>query len=333
MIPQVIFNEPFFLYLIPIAFLATFILSLTVQRLNRRWVAKFGKRETLKKHSDFKLKRMRGTFWLALIVLFLMLALAEPVLPNSSRAVAKAFNFIAVVDVSKSMGAEDYPGETSRIEMARRCLLSLYEVCPKGSMGFVLFTNQASSYMVTTDHEVLRFLTTHATSLGKVRGEGSTLSAGLGAALGLIKDTPEKVRTIVILSDGGNDDPAEVWELTRLLIEANIRVIGVGLGGDKPVKIPARDPETDEIVGFHRVKDIYALTKLDRRPLAALAEATGGDYVQIVKGDELARVVSEGDYATDVVLETGEESLVKIPLAAMLVTLLVWVVDKRFFQR
>lgn len=275
---------------------------------------------------------MRGTFWLTLAILLLLLALAEPVLPSSKRAVGKAFNFIVVLDVSRSMGAEDYPGETSRIEMARRCLFNLYESY-RGSVGFVLFTNQASSYMVTTDHKVLRFLTTHATDLNKVKGEGSHPDRGLGAALGLVRNSPQEIKTVVFLSDGGNNDLIGLMETIPLLVENGIRVISVGLGGDEPVKIPNRDPETGEIIGYHRLGGAYALTRLDKKPLVTLAEATGGDYVRIVEGDELAQVVSEDNYATDIMVETGEESLVKYPLTAMLVILLVWVVDKRFFPR
>jgi len=264
--------------------------------------------------------------------LFLLLALAEPVLPSSSRVVGKAFNFIAVVDVSRSMAAEDYPNETSRIEMARRCLFNLYDACSKGSAGIVLFTNQTSSYMATTDHKVLRFIITHVTDLNEVRGEGSHPDRGLGVALRLIKNSPQEIRTIVFLSDGGNDDLIGLMETIPLLVENNVRVISAGLGGDAPVKIPNRDPETGEIIGFHRRLGAYALTKLNKKALTTLAEATNGDYVRIVEGDELAQVVSEGDYATDVITETGEESLVRYPLTAMLIFLLVWVVDKRFLQ-
>lgn len=216
--------------------------------------------------------------------------------------------------------------------MARQTLHNLFREYPKGVVGLAPFTDRATPYMTTTDHKVVRFLVNYGTEPGKVRGEGSALNVGLEAALKLIEDSPE-VKTIIVLSDGGNDEPTQLWEALHGVKSKGVRIIACGLGGDELARIPNRDPKTGEIIGYHRLGNRYALTGLQEGPLRVLGDETGGDYIRIITGSELVQAVSRGSYETSIVGETGERSLVKIPLTAMLVALLVWVVDKRFFQR
>lgn len=338
MIPQVQsnlnFNNPFFVTLIPFAVILVFLISVLTGRLQRRMVTAFGKRKTLEGFSRLRGARLRNAFWLAFALSCLLFALAKPSMSYGSRRTEQVFNHVAVFDASDSMRAEDYPGETSRIEMARRCVSRLYEAYPKGAVGLVLFTNWATSYDVTTDLKGNQFMVRYGTDPRRVRGAGSDLKAGVEEALELIESSAYTVKTIILLSDGGDTNPAELWGIVSLLKEARVRVISVGLGGDKLVRIPNRDPETGEIIGYRRFGGDYALTKLNKVPLVALAEATGGEYLRPWKGGEqLVQTVRRGGYATDVLLgEEEETNFTRWPLAFFLLVLASWMIDKRFFQ-
>lgn len=333
-VPAVIFRETLFLVLIPVAIAGVFALALLVRRLDRRLVGHFGKPKILITFSSLRGRQLRNAFWLALVISLLLLALADPALPYSTKKITHVFNHIVVLDVSRSMGAEDYPGEISRIEMARRCLLRLYEAYPRGTVGVVLFTDKVVSFEATTDREVARFLIRYATDLDKVRGEGSDLALALEEALQVIEDASpsQEIKTIIVLTDGGESDSVALWGINRLLSNANTRVIAAGLGGDELVPIPNRDPKTSEIVSYHFSNDRQALTSLNERPLTAISGR--GEYVRIREEKDLVNRIRTGRYATDTIFSESDEetSLVQFPLGALLVVLVAWLVDKRFLQ-
>jgi len=339
---QVTFNSPEFLRAIPIALVVIVVAVLLARWYSRRLVGHFGKWELLREFSKLRRRRLRNAAYLTVMVALLLIALAEPVLPHQVERTEKAFNYIIVLDVSRSMDAEDYTNEVSRIGMARRCLFRLHEAFPKSVVGLVLFTNTTVSFEPTSDYGVTRFLLEYASIPQYASGSGSDVAAGLTAAVELIKEaratSGQSIKTIVLLSDGGDTIPADFREVYPRLRGMGIRVISVGLGGDEPVPIPNRDTETGEIIGYHYVAGHMATTKISEIPLITIAEATGGTYVRIwAEEDRLAEAVRLGNYVTDIGGTALGGEVEKAPitrwvLALFLLVFAVWCVDKRFSQ-
>jgi len=240
---------------------------------------------------------VRAVFYFTAATALLLLALAEPVYSRRSERGSEALNCVFVVDISRSMDAEDYPSETSRIWMARQCIFHLLEAYPEGMAGLVLFTDKPLSFGLTSDREVTRFLLQYAAVPSRTPRGGTDLAAGIEAALELVKKSPysKEIRTIVLLTDGGDATPASFRNVCSQLEGVGIRVVAVGLGGDTGVPIPVRDTETGNITAYYLVDGRQAETSLNEVPLLALAKATDGDYVRVWgKEERLVEAVRRG---------------------------------------
>lgn len=332
MFPAVAFNQPLFLLLVPLAFLAMVILGWLFVRHQQELLERFGDPETLRRFSRFSgsgLKR-RTVFYLALAFALAFLAAAEPTMAVIKSG--RTFNAILVCDASTSMDAEDTPGGIPRRELATNNLFSLLAAYPDGYFGVVPFAGAATGYGMTNEQQALRFLVNHFCLSKNVRSAGSDLAVGLEEALVMIKDSREAIGTVILLSDGGDFSTIGqgLSKIAEKYNQAKIRILAGGLGGRRPVPIPVRDPKTGELVGYHADGGVPSETRLNEAPLKYLAEETGGVYQQIESGEELVEIVRSHGWDSRLIERESRESLVWLPLSALLLVLLIYLVDKRF---
>lgn len=330
---QVTFEFPIFSYLIPVALLLLLAISLLAKRSSRKRVAAFGRREVLERFSRLRGRKLRHTIYIAIVVVSFLITLAELTIPKGTGRSERVLDYVAVVDISRSADAEDSEG-ISRAGMARSALYSLLSTFPKGRVGLVLFTNVVTSYEPSTDHSGMRFVLQYAAVPHYARGAGSDIAAGLEEAQLLVEEFAPDIKTIVLLTDGGDAVPSALHGVTARLVGEQIRVITVGLGGDEPVPIPNRDPKTGEIVSYHQLSGQKALTQLNELPLLAIARATGGDYVRLEEVGDLAETIvhNSSKYTTTRSRETEGVSLARWCLIPVLLVVALWCIDKRFFR-
>lgn len=328
MFQVVTFNEPIFAWLAPFVFLIFLVLSWLIGRYQRRLLISFGKLETLRRFSRFS-PRLRASIFLAFAVAFAFLAASEPKMNTSTMMTTRTLNGVIVLDVSRSMLAEDNPDGRSRSAVATEAALQLLNTYPDGYFGLVLFTDEAQAFCVTGDHEALRFLLQYQATPYKARGAGSNITVGLEAAAELVVDASTPVEIVIIISDGASGKEKDLAGAVRQLKQLGVKVVAGGVGGVLPARISVRG-ESGEFIGYHTRKGIFALTMRDESKLRFISEQTRGAYQLVKKGDDLIGVIRLHEWDSQQVMQEGEESLVRYPLLALLVTILVFLLDKRF---
>jgi len=240
-------------------------------------------------------------------------AWADPIAENAPQSVRQgSMNLVAVVDVSKSMAAEDYrpvmpPQEITngkgqvikstpadqvvgpygtRLDMAKWVISN--QIMPsleKNKVGIVNYSGEAFVQAYPTDdYDALRYVMAHFMKIGKAPGGGSDYAAGLRAALELIKAEPQAGRQNVILlfTDGGLDGkPEDLQKVIEDIRAAGIKIIVMGLGSPSPgVPIPVYSAG-GQMTGYFQKDGKVVNTAIDEAAIQSLITLTGGELVRI----------------------------------------------------
>jgi Ca-activated chloride channel family protein len=238
---------------------------------------------------------------------------ADPIAQNAPQTVRQgSMNLVAVVDVSKSMAAEDYrpvmppkvvtngkgqlvsstPADQvvgpygSRLDMAKWVISN--QIMPSlehNKVGIVNYSGEAFVQAYPTDdYEALRYVMEHFMKIGKAPGGGSDYAAGLRAALDLIKAEPQagKQNVILLFTDGGFDGKPE--DLTKVIEDiraAGVKIIVMGLGSPAPgIPIPVYSAG-GQMTGYFQKDGKVINTAIDEAALQSLITLTGGELVRI----------------------------------------------------
>jgi len=217
-----------------------------------------------------------GSWGAVAAVGLLIVALAQPRwgrLPGSE--LPPGHDVVLLVDVSRSMGAED--ALPDRLGAATRAAGSLLEALgrePGHRAAVVAFAGRGASRCALTEDLGAAAEALEALRPGEIRPGGTDLGAGLEAALDAFDDRePADGRTIVAFTDG--EDHAGTWaRLLPRLAASRIVVHAVAVGDpDHARPVPAVGGGTLTYRG-----QPVASRRDDAAP-AAVARATGGAFL------------------------------------------------------
>lgn len=196
-------------------------------------------------------------------------------------------DIVFVVDVSKSMLAEDMRDGRSRLETAKQTVMEYMNRHPEHSYGLVEFAGEAMvvAPMTQDTQAVSTFIA--GLTVEDVMEQGTDIQEALDLSLARFGNVDEdRGRMIVLVTDGG--DEVEV-ELDTLLEEARnqgVVVSTVGVGGSSPVPIP----EGKDMFG----RSVYTtylgeqvMTQLNTQPLREIAKVTEGQFIQLQSANDL----------------------------------------------
>lgn len=225
---------------------------------------------------------------LALALAATALALARPRWGESSEQVERrGVDVVFVVDTSASMATADVP--PSRLWLAQSLVRRIAQELPGNRVALV----QAEGVGVvmaplTVDVAVLDLLL-DAVEPGSLPLPGTRLAAAVARAVALFPEGGEKHRVVVLVSDGedhgeGLGDAIEELRASGAVLHA----FGVGTRHGAPVPVAGRPGE------FKRDRDgQVVVSRLHPETLEALAQATGGLYVEAARADvDVAPVVA-----------------------------------------
>jgi Ca-activated chloride channel family protein len=243
-----------------------------------RWSARDGWRRTL--------RRCCACFSLACLVL----GIAGPQWGRErDQSPVPGRDLVVVLDMSLSMLARDVPGPTSdsRLGQAVAALRGLADAAEKRGghrLALVVFASRPKVVCpLTQDYDHFREAIGQLDPLdpllqiGPVEGSESGTRMGLALleAIKLVRESPSPgFQDILLLSDG--DDPAqdEEWQLGANAARRNrIPIHTIGLGDpnrSSPIPIPG--------AGDLHYHGLQVTTRLDEKPLEAIAAQTGGTY-------------------------------------------------------
>ncbi|MBR6470183.1 MAG: VWA domain-containing protein, partial [Victivallales bacterium] len=222
---------------------------------------------------------LRGMLLLG-AVLLLVIALAGPAWnPVEEKIDRQGRDVVFVLDVSRSMLAEDL--RPSRLERAKADVAECIESLQGDRVALVAFAgNAVVQCPLTQDYGFFRMMLADLTTESVTRG-GTNLGDALRLAQKQVFDGTEKeYKDIILITDGEDHDSLPV-AAAQELGAAGIRLIAIGIGDDTvgtPIQV------TDER-GYKSVLKYHGevvRTKLDSQTLREMAQATpGGIYLPV----------------------------------------------------
>lgn len=332
---MVTFNQPIYLVL-AICLIPSFLfVSALVRRFHKNAIGKFGQRETLRRFPRFSSK-VTTTLLLTLSLASMVIAAAEPSLSRGEDGSTRTLNAIIVLDVSRSMLAEDGPKGMSRFETGIAAVEKLLETYPDGRFGLVIYTSQVVDYSPTFDHQALRVILHNVRDdyTEAIRGEGSDATLALDTTVEMIEDLPYTVNTVFLISDGGKSlasnatTSANQVEMMRSLTNQRVHLIVIGIGELIPSAIPVY-AEDGVLIGYHQYEGMIVYTALDEIPLKRLADETGGSYLRLTDIGDLVQITQSENLDSQPIAQDSTANLVWLPVAISILLILVHLVNPR----
>jgi Ca-activated chloride channel family protein len=205
---------------------------------------------------------------------FVIIALANPQFGVKTTVISKkAATIVIVMDVSKSMLAEDL--KPSRLEIAKISLSNLTAGFKGNKIGIIVFAGSAFwKCPITADIAAANnFLNT--VSVDDVPLPGTKISKALDLALDSTADIPEGAKAVLLVTDGEDDDSG-LHVLIEKAKKYRTKIYTIGIGNAEGSKIPLNNGE------FMKDKDgNIVITRLDEETLQYISDATGGKYINL----------------------------------------------------
>lgn len=238
--------------------------------------------------------------YLALIAL--ILGLARPQLGRTiTKTAASGVDIMLVIDVSKSMLAEDFTigaQRANRLEAVRMVTERFINARASDRLGIIAFAGRP--YLVsplTLDHAWL------TRNLDRIRiglvEDGTAIGSAIASAANRLKDKPADSKIIVLLTDGDNNAgrvmPLTAAEAAKAL---GIRIYAVGAGTRGLAPFPFTD-------SFGRTLYRNVDMGFDETTLQQIASITGGRYFRATDTQSLNQIFDDIDKLekTDIEME------------------------------
>jgi Ca-activated chloride channel family protein len=233
---------------------------------------------------------LAGLSYLALALF--IIALARPQLGRvTTRVQATGVDIMLVLDVSRSMLAEDFTignSRANRIDAVKIVTEQFIRERPNDRIGIVAFAGRP--YLVsplTLDHDwLIRNL--ERLRIGLVE-DGTAIGSAIAAAANRLKDKEAKTKLIVLLTDGDNNagkvQPLTAAEAAKAL---GIRIYTIGAGTEGEAPFPLQN-------AFGRTVYRNVLVKFDEKTLEGIATITNGQYFRATDTNSLRKIFSEID--------------------------------------
>lgn len=236
-----------------------------------------------------------GAFLASLAYLALaafIIALARPQLGREiTRTQASGVDIMLVLDVSRSMLAEDFSigsSRANRLEVTKKVTEQFIRKRPNDRIGIIAFAGRP--YLVsplTLDHDWL-IQNLDRIQIGLVE-DGTAIGSAIASATNRLKDKDAKTKLIVLLTDGDNN-AGKVMPLTAAeaakALGVRIYTIGAGTRGEAP--FPFTDP-------FGRT--VYRNVQVDFKEdtIRQIAEITSGTAFRATDTSSLEKIFGEID--------------------------------------
>ena len=233
---------------------------------------------------------LAGLSYLALALF--IIALARPQLGRvTTRVQATGVDIMLVLDVSRSMLAEDFTignRRANRIDAVKLVTEQFIRQRPNDRIGLVAFAGRP--YLVsplTLDHDwLIRNL--ERLRIGLVE-DGTAIGSAIASAANRLKDKEAKTKLIVLLTDGDNNagkvQPLTAAEAAKAL---GIRIYTIGAGTEGEAPFPLQN-------AFGRTVYRNVLVKFDEKTLGEIATITNGQYFRATDTNSLRKIFSEID--------------------------------------
>lgn len=238
--------------------------------------------------------RLRGPVLGSLYTFFIIalsIAAARPQRITFLEEDENARNIVLVLDLSRSMSAEDFGLEggrpMNRLEAVKQVVSEFVAARSHDRLGLVVFGDQAFVQCpLTMDHKlVLQLIDRLRVGMA---GDATAIGDGLGMALKRVQENESSSSSIILLTDGvsnaGRVSPVKAAQVAR---DLGVKVHTIGIGSNRPVVI--------QIPGGLFTENRVRRVEFDEGALKEVASTTGGLYFNAENIEGLKAVYREID--------------------------------------
>ncbi len=263
-------------------------------RRRRAILREFGGMDLLIQFSRFSPERktIYAVLPTALCFGLLVFSVARPMLHgNSGEPWKDPLDIVAVLDVSKSMQAEDCGTRNSRFEMAKTTLLQYLPDLAGCRLGLVTFAGQSFPQAeLTHDLEALEFVLKNWVTVDSAPSQGSNIGMALSEAIGLFEQNKRK-KVILFFSDGGHIHSQNLDGILTEIGAKGITVVSIGIGSKEGAKIPVY--EEGKFKEWFKMDGEEVKTRLNEDLLRRISRGKGGKYIHLTSAKKLKGVLRD----------------------------------------
>ena len=246
-----------------------------------------------------KMKNMVFILGRLAIISLIILALARPRLSDTIRETkTEIIDILLVIDQSSSMLAQDF--KPNRLEAAKDVAKTFIKDREGDRLGIIVFAGE--SYIqcpLTRDIDVLLEFTDEIEIIDREH-DGTAIGMAIANSINRLRGSEAKSKTIILLSDGSNNqgelDPVTAAELAEKF-DIKIYTVAAGTRGFAPY--PVTDAWGRQVIQKVQVD-------VDEESLKEIAEITGGQFFRATDNQSLKKVYEEIDTLERTEIEVTE---------------------------
>ena len=246
-----------------------------------------------------KMKSLFFIFGRLAIILLVILALARPRLSETIRKTkTEIIDILLVIDQSSSMLAQDF--KPNRLEAVKDVAKTFIKEREGDRLGIIVFAGE--SYIqcpITRDIDVLLEFTDEIEIIDREH-DGTAIGMAIANSINRLRESEAKSKTIILLSDGSNNqgelDPVTAAELAEKF-DIKIYTVAAGTRGFAPY--PVTDAWGRQVIQKVQVD-------VDEESLKEIADITGGQFFRATDNESLKKVYEEIDTLERTEIEVTE---------------------------
>ena len=246
-----------------------------------------------------KMKNMVFILGRLAIISLIILALARPRLSDTIRETkTEIIDILLVIDQSSSMLAQDF--KPNRLEAAKDVAKTFIKDREGDRLGIIVFAGE--SYIqcpLTRDIDVLLEFTDEIEIIDREH-DGTAIGMAIANSINRLRESEAKSKTIILLSDGSNNqgelEPVTAAELAEKF-DIKIYTVAAGTRGFAPY--PVTDAWGRQVIQKVQVD-------VDEESLKEIAEITGGKFFRATDNQSLKKVYEEIDTLERTEIEVTE---------------------------
>ena len=246
-----------------------------------------------------RIKNLIIVFSRILIMMLIIIALARPRLVDTIQETkTEIIDILLVIDQSSSMLAQDF--KPNRLEAAKDVAKIFIKDREGDRLGLIVFAGE--SYIqcpLTRDVNVLLDFTDQIKIIDREH-DGTAIGMAIANAINRLRDSEAQSKTIILLSDGSNNqgelDPITAADLAA---KFDIKIYTVAAGTHGLAPYPVTDAWGRQVIQKVQVD-------VDEKSLQEIAKITNGRFFRAIDNESLKDIYKEIDALERTEIEVNE---------------------------
>ncbi|MBQ2803714.1 MAG: VWA domain-containing protein [Lachnospiraceae bacterium] len=295
----------------------------------------------------FLLCKRKGIFsyirQIAIVILLFVINL-RMMLPGGEAPMTSAgADVLFVIDNTISMLAEDYDGNSRRIDAVKEDCRYIMEQFPGASYSMISFGNKVHTmFPYTIDQSIVAPALDSLNGQSSFHASGTSLNEVMEFLLDTLDNTRENYQIVFFISDGEitTEEKLQVYSELKQYVDAGA-VLGYGTTAGGPMQvIPFAGSEDPPEYLYEYDENFYerlSLSKIDENNLKSIASDLGVKYIHMTKQsaiyDEIAKIQVSMEHSVKETQMDSTNGYIDIYYFFVVPLLLLLIVDYVYYRR